>query len=138
MKHVHIKVNTVIVPESPAIEVPINAPDSLNRAIDYLLKNYQVKIYMADIAKCACISEPHLSHLFKTFIGLSFKKFLIKIRIAEAKQRLIEKPTRQITQIGADVGFTDFSHFEKTFKKVTGISPGRYRKSIIQPFQLKH
>ncbi|MBL4763603.1 MAG: helix-turn-helix domain-containing protein [Gammaproteobacteria bacterium] len=121
--------------EKAPTESHVNIPRPVRNALAFIESNYAAKIAMADVAGVACVSEPHLSFLLKKHTGESFKQLLIKIRIDHAVRMLKEHPTTQVTHICSDVGFSDLSHFEKTFKKLIGISPGRYRKN---GFQLIH
>ena len=137
LKHPSIIAATAGEHQSQYLHIPTDAPASLNRAMHYVAANYRGKIYIADVASCACISEPHLSYLFKKFCGQSFCSILNQVRISKAEHLLLEKPGRQVTQICADVGFSDLSHFAKTFKKMVGISPGRYRKQQLRASSAK-
>ncbi|RBP53113.1 helix-turn-helix domain-containing protein [Arenicella xantha] len=101
---------------------------ALEKAINYLAEQYSSDLTLSGLAEKAFVSASHLSYLFKHHLDSSFKQLLIQIRIAKAKLLLKEKPTCKITEIAFDVGFHDLSHFEKTFKRVVGISPGKYRR----------
>lgn len=98
------------------------------KALTYLAENFKQSFSLKDLAEHAFVSPSHLSFLFKNRFGKSFKRILIDIRIDKAQQILRRQPLRQITQICGDVGFVDLSHFEKTFKKTTGITPRQYRE----------
>ncbi|MCW8999587.1 MAG: AraC family transcriptional regulator, partial [Kangiellaceae bacterium] len=101
---------------------------ALARAIIFINKNFQSDITMKQLAAECYVSASHLSSLFKQQFELSFKKILIHLRIEKAKSILNDNPHRQITHICCDAGFTDLSHFEKTFKRYVGMTPGRFRK----------
>jgi AraC-like DNA-binding protein len=53
---------------------------------------------------------------------------LAVVRIEKAKRLLLEKPCDSVTEISLDVGFGDLSHFEKTFKRSTGLNPREFRR----------
>ncbi len=69
-----------------------------------------------------------LSKLFKEYTGLGFKEYLIEIRMEKAKELLA---TGQLTvgEIAQMVGYSNTSHFIKTFKNVKGVTPEQYRKT---------
>ena len=98
------------------------------KALTYLADHFKESFSLTDLADHAFVSASHLSYLFKKRFGKSFKRILIDIRIDKAQQILRRYPLRQITQICGDVGFVDLSHFEKTFKKTTGLTPRQYRE----------
>ncbi|MGI0116775.1 helix-turn-helix domain-containing protein [Zooshikella sp. RANM57] len=102
---------------------------AISRAVKYIINNYMRNISLSTIAESACISSSHLSFLFKKIIGCSYKQLLIQIRIEHAKKALAYHPNKKILNICLDSGFNDFSNFERTFKRVVGVSPGEYRKA---------
>ncbi|MEZ4903678.1 MAG: AraC family transcriptional regulator [Spirosomataceae bacterium] len=63
----------------------------------------------------------------KNFSGFSPLNYLINIRIAEAMKQL-KQSEKSLTEIALDVGFYSSQHFSTTFKKLTGYTPGYYRK----------
>jgi len=64
--------------------------------------------------------------LFKQVTGISFKEYLNKVRIEEAKS-LLEHTDYSIMEIAVACGYSDQSYFTKVFKKATGITPKQYR-----------
>ncbi|TBR41731.1 AraC family transcriptional regulator [Marinomonas agarivorans] len=100
---------------------------ALDRAVVYLYNNFREPICMDELASQACVSSSHLSYLFKHYLGSSFKQTLLQLRIMEAMKLLVENPTRQVTQVCDDVGFSDLSFFVRKFKAIVGMSPGVYR-----------
>lgn len=63
----------------------------------------------------------------KAFSGFSPLNYLINIRIAEAMKQL-RQTTKSLTDIALDTGFYSSQHFSTTFKKLTGYTPGQFRK----------
>lgn len=100
---------------------------ALDKAVVYLYNNFRKPIHMEELAAQACVSPSHLSYLFKHYLGSSFKQTLLLLRIVEAMKLLVENPTRQVTQVCDDVGFSDLSFFVRKFKSIVGMSPGVYR-----------
>ena len=101
---------------------------ALSLSLDYIGKHYREQFTLADLASIAFVSPSHLSFLLKRHFDLSFKQILIKVRIEKAKLLLVQYMSRQVTQIAIDVGFIDLSNFEKTFKRIVGVTPTSYRK----------
>jgi transcriptional regulator GlxA family with amidase domain len=56
---------------------------------------------------------------------------LQNLRIEEAK-RLLESGETPVEEIGAEVGYADASFFRRLFKRLAGLTPGRYRR-LFQP-----
>lgn len=75
-----------------------------------------------NIAEHFGISEVYLGKLFKAENGVSPRKFLIKIRMDEAKSLLEENFS--VTQVSQMVGYKDVFQFSKAYKNFYGYSPG--------------
>lgn len=63
----------------------------------------------------------------KHHTGFSPLNYLINIRISEAI-KLLKRPDVNFTNIALDTGFYSSQHFSTTFKKLTGYTPGQFRK----------
>jgi YesN/AraC family two-component response regulator len=74
------------------------------------------------------LSPVYISRIFKEVTGESPINYLIKIRLAKAKELLEKDDSSNVKAIGTAVGYDDVYHFSKLFKKYYGISPLNYRK----------
>lgn len=63
--------------------------------------------------------------------GGSFSQYLNDCRVKEAQRLLVEQPELPITALMLETGFTTKSNFNKEFQRVTGLSPGEYRKRTL-------
>jgi YesN/AraC family two-component response regulator len=102
----------------------------LYKALKYIANNYEREVTLSELAANVYVSASHLSYLFKHHLRKSFKQILSELRIERAKQRISESPYARITDIFQEVGFGDLSHFEKIFKRYTGVTPREYKKKI--------
>jgi AraC-like DNA-binding protein len=66
----------------------------------------------------------------KKYSGFSPLNYLINIRISEAI-KLLKRPDINFTTIALETGFYSSQHFSTTFKKLTGYTPGQFRKRNI-------
>ncbi|MDF2662966.1 MAG: AraC family transcriptional regulator, partial [Paenibacillus sp.] len=66
---------------------------------------------------------------FKQYNGKTFIEYRNEIRIRIAKE-LLAGTDGKILHIAQEVGFDDLSFFNKLFKQLEGISPGKYRQQI--------
>lgn len=111
--------------------VSISNASSIHKTIAeivrYLNIHYAESINLSTISKQFFISPNYLSRRFKETTGFSFIDYLNLTRIREA-QKLLRETDMKITDIAAKAGFGNFSHFGKTFKKITGISARSYRQ----------
>ncbi len=102
----------------------------LYNAIRFIQKNLPNVISIDRVAKEANTSRYHFWRLFKKRVGISPIRFVAYLRIEEAK-KLLGRRDLIISAVAADVGFNDSSNFIKQFKKLTGMTPASYRKSIM-------
>ena len=74
----------------------------------------------------ADVHPRHLMRVFRRFVGCSIGEYLRRHRIRHA-QGLLQTPM-SLASVAAEVGFFDQSHFAKAFKRITGMTPGEYRR----------
>ena len=65
--------------------------------------------------------------MFKKETGEGFAKYLIRLRMDEARN-LLRETNASVAEVCTRVGYVDVKHFVKTFKAETGLTPGEYRK----------
>jgi AraC-like DNA-binding protein len=81
-----------------------------------------------EMAALAGLGNTLFNEKVKSYTGFTPLNYLINIRISEAI-RLLKKPHISITDIALDTGFYSSQHFSTTFKKLTGFTPGEFRKN---------
>ncbi|EKQ68003.1 DNA-binding domain-containing protein, AraC-type [Leptolyngbyaceae cyanobacterium JSC-12] len=101
--------------------------NKLQQVIDYINEHLGEDLSLATIATNLEMSQYYFWHLFKQSIGMTPHKYLIQQRVERAKE-LLKQPKITITEIALECGFTHQSHFAKQFKRLTGITPGQFRK----------
>lgn len=95
--------------------------------IDYIDKNYSSAISLNNISAATHLNEYYLCRLFKAATGQTVFNYLNHIRICEA-QNLLTKTSLSITDIALSVGFSNTARFDESFKKITGLTPLKYRR----------
>jgi len=80
-----------------------------------------------EMAAMVGLGTTAFSEKVKNYTGFSPLNYLINIRISEAI-KLLRKPDVNITTVALDTGFYSSQHFATTFKKLTGYTPGEFRK----------
>lgn len=101
----------------------------VEKAIAFAEKNYGQPITLADAAEAVPISSGYLSTVFRKEYGMNYTDFLIQLRIEKAKV-LLAAGNEKLADIAEKCGFNDHAYFTRTFKKMTGVSPNDYRKSV--------
>jgi len=104
----------------------------LRRAEQYMRDKLSEPITLAALAEEAGLSRFHLLRLFKRAYGETPLKRLMRMRIEEAKRRLI-KGTQSITEIALDCGFENPGHFATVFRRIEGVTPSVYRQPKMNP-----
>jgi len=107
--------------------------DIIYKALEYINKNYMKKITLEDVASYVHLSPTYFSKLFKDETQYNFNTYLNNVRIEMGKKLLLDESI-PIVDISNLIGFEDQSYFSKVFKKITGATPGKYRKSRGQVF----
>src|SRR3546814_18917792 len=84
-------------------------------------------ISLATLSREAGLSRFHLLRLFKRAYGETPLKRLTRMRIDEAKRRLVSEG-HSIMEIALDCGYENAAHFSTVFRRVEGVSPRAYRQ----------
>lgn len=102
--------------------------------LDYIRDNLSESLTLDQIAGKFFISKHYLCRIFKSATGFSVMEYIIYSRILRARQLLQEGISVQ--QAGELSGFSDNSHFIRTFGHLTGTSPGKYAKEYQKSDQI--
>lgn len=78
------------------------------------------------LARAVCLNEKSLKSGFRTHVGHSIHAYLIKVRMEAAASMLAQG--QSVTEVALATGFGNLSHFSKTFRKATGLSPREYAR----------
>ena len=100
----------------------------LNTIIEHISKNYSDTITTRDLATMCFLSEEHFCRFFKGAMGKSVTEYVNGYRVEKATV-LLKNTADNISEIAREVGFDDLNYFSRVFKRVMGISPGKYRLS---------
>ena len=106
-----------------------NHYDYVDFVKEYVSVNYMNEVLLSDLANVAHISRSHLSSLFKKEVGCTFSEYIVQFRIAKSKE-IMKVNNVKLNEVAHMVGFNDYSHFSKTFKRLTGNSPEKYRLEL--------
>jgi AraC-like DNA-binding protein len=96
---------------------------------EYLMNNYREEIDLEKLAELVNMAKSSLCRYFKINMGITVFEYLNKIKIDFACKLLMD-PDLNIIEVSFDSGFNNISHFNKQFRKITGLSPSEYRKQF--------
>ena len=86
---------------------------------------------LADLARECGLSASQFSRAFRHTVGETPHQWLIRQRI-ECAKALLRGNESTLAEIALICGFCDQSHFNRTFKRFTGMAPGQYRSHITR------
>lgn len=97
------------------------------KAIQYITSRYKKSITITELAKLTCMTPDYFTKVFKKNTGISPVQYILELKIHKAKDFLM-RHAEPLTFTGHELGFHDYSHFYKTFKHFTGLTPGEFIK----------
>jgi AraC-like DNA-binding protein len=101
---------------------------------DRLLADLRCAPGLRELAAGVELSPYHLIKVFKDATGFPPHTWLVLERICRARHLLATGASP--AQVSSAVGFADQAHLTRWFKRVTGVTPGAYRKSVQDPVRL--
>jgi AraC-like DNA-binding protein len=107
-------------------------PQWLERVRKILEQRFAEPCKVSEIAAEAGVHPVHLAREFRKHYGTSVGEYLRRVRIEYACRELMGSDAA-VTNIAFAAGFADQSHFSRTFKRLCGTTPGRYRASVVRP-----
>ncbi|WP_182199918.1 AraC family transcriptional regulator [Paraliobacillus salinarum] len=107
-----------------------NAENYIQQAIDITIKrfndpNFSIEVLTSELQ----IERSYLFRLFKKYLNISPKNYLIQARIKKSTE-LLRRSSSSVEEIAYLVGFNNPSHFSRQFSKYKGISPSKYRSQF--------
>jgi len=101
-------------------------PRTLQLAHQLMHDRFGEPLTVGEIARCVGSHPVYLVRAFREHYGLTVGEYLRKLRV-EFACRQISRTDAPLSAIAADAGFYDQSHFTRTFKRLTGMTPTEYR-----------
>lgn len=99
---------------------------TISSLIQYIDRHYAEDIGLTELAEHVKMNPAYLSMLFKEQVGMSYIKYLTKIRIDKAKELL--ENGEKVTDVSERVGYRDYRYFSQVFKKSEQMTPNKYKE----------
>lgn len=113
--------------------------DHARRRVDavcrYIAEHHTGPVTLADAARIANLTPAAFCRFFRRATGHTLTGYLTRLRIGTARRQLIETD-HPVAQIAADCGFASLSHFNRTFRRLTGESPREFRRAFASGARL--
>lgn len=95
--------------------------------LEYVYSNYRSQLSLRQVAEQFHMNPAYLGRVFQRATGVSFKQYVTRLRMDEAK-RLLQSTDKLIYEIAEEVGFSGSSYFIERFTEEEGVSPLEFRK----------
>lgn len=104
--------------------------DKIHQIKQYISEHSHQDISLDVLAQRVNLSPIYISKMFKEKLGINYIDFLTECRIEKAK-KLMQDPERSLKEITFEIGYNEPNYFSKVFKKMCGVSPKEYRKTLV-------
>ncbi len=105
----------------------MNYERQLTKVIEYIGKNLDEKLTLAQLSDIACFSKYHFHRLFTAYTGLSLQQYIRWLRLKRAAHQLIVEKDLSIITIAINAGFESHESFTRAFKQSCGVTPSEFR-----------
>jgi transcriptional regulator GlxA family with amidase domain len=117
--------------------VPFDAPTEHGDAVvveaqEWLQTQYAVAAPVTEMVERSGLPERTFKRRFAKATGYAPIAYVQHVRVEEAKRRL-ERTSEPVDAISYAVGYEDPASFRRLFKRITGVSPGVYRRKLQLP-----
>ena len=102
--------------------------DPIRKSVAHLNAHYADSVSIDQLARISHYSVAQFRRLFTKLMRMSPSEYVTQVRITAAKT-LLKTTDRLIADIAAETGFCDHSHFIKSFRRATGLTPNEFRRS---------
>lgn len=103
------------------------ADRKIEKIIAYLSKRYTQPVTLSEIASYTAMNETAFCRYFKEKTGKTFKQYILDMRVGYAC-RLLAAGRMNVSQVSLECGFESIAHFNRIFRRITGMCPTRYKQ----------
>ena len=104
----------------------------IQRCQEWIAQNYERQDIIAELVTRSGLPKRSFDRRFRAATGYSPLAYVQTLRIEEAKH-LLETSALPVEQINREVGYEDAASFRRLFRKITGLTPGEYRRNFQPP-----
>lgn len=100
----------------------------LTRVLDYIEANFRRPLSLDELSQIAGLSRIRFGAQFREATGVTPYAFMLQRRIAYCQQ-LLRESNMPLVEVALMAGFSSQAHFTTIFSRVTGVSPGQWRRT---------
>jgi AraC family transcriptional regulator len=104
-------------------------PRWLAQAVELLRERFSERLTITHVAATVGVHPVHLAREFRRFHRCTIGEYIRQLRVERACRQLAAS-NEPLAAIASSVGFSDQSHFSRTFKRLIGVTPAAYRASF--------
>ncbi|MCB7320071.1 response regulator transcription factor [Lacrimispora sp. 210928-DFI.3.58] len=101
----------------------------VSQAIDYVDRNLQKNINLADVCGELLVSTGHFSKCFKRETGVGFAAYVSMVKMQNARI-LLRNPQNRVNEVARMLGYHDYAYFFQVFKKQFGYAPSDIKTNV--------
>ncbi|TFE26905.1 response regulator transcription factor [Cohnella luojiensis] len=103
---------------------------AIRNALNHIHERYHdPELSLEEVIALVNVSPAYFYKMFKEETGRNFKTYLIEFRLDKARE-LLAGGQYKTYEIAERIGYPDYPHFTKVFKKYVGLSPSEFRKNM--------
>ncbi len=102
--------------------------EQLRRVTDFIADHCGDNIRLQELAALVDLSQSHFSHAFKAATGLPPHQWQLQARVRKG-QEMLAAGDRTLTEIAAEIGFSDQAHFTRVFRRIAGETPAAWQRA---------
>ena len=106
---------------------PPNSAVRIERLCRHLESHFSEPLRLDDLARLSGLQKNYLCRAFKAHTGQTVLHYIIHQRLGQALM-LLRQTDRSVVEIALESGFNDLPHFNRTFRREVGQTPGAYRR----------
>jgi AraC family transcriptional regulator len=103
--------------------VPTDYVERVNLAIDHIVRDLAEPLRLEDVSRAAGFSPFHFHRVFKALVGETLNQFVKRLRLERALYLMSHAPSRSLTDVALECGFSSSSDFSRCFKQSSGAAP---------------
>lgn len=107
--------------------------ERLNAVLGYIEANYNQRITVEQLADMVCLSEDRFGHLFREGVGQPPLQYINAMRLRKALN-MLKTNQYTVTEVADAVGFRDYNHFGRLFRKQYGCTPNEIKRGMIEKY----